>query len=140
MSRKATALVYAAVSLAVMAVSGGAQAACPIAGKWFVTQFASNNGGGTFSATCTFTIRPTGNYTGPCISTSMGTSPTSGTASGIIKSNAQCRVSGVMKGVGFGDTTIDGGIVTNGGTQIVFAGHRKNPADQVRIVILNKID
>jgi hypothetical protein len=140
MSRKATALLYAAVSLAITAVSGSAQAACPIAGKWFATQFASNNGGGTFSATCTWTIRANGNYSGPCLTTSIGASPATGTSTGIIKSNAQCRVSGVIKGVGFGDTTIDGGIVTNDGTQIVFTGHRKNPADQVRIVILNKID
>jgi hypothetical protein len=64
----------------------------------------------------------------------------SATSSGVIKSNAQCHVSGRINGVGFGDTTIDGGIVTNNGKQIIFAGHRKNQADQVRIVILNKIN
>jgi hypothetical protein len=140
MSRKTTALVCAAVSLAIMAASGSAQAACPIAGKWFATMLGTNNGGGTFSGTCIFTIRANGNYTGTCLSTSMGASPVSGTASGLIKSNAQCRVSGVMKAPGLDDTTIDDGIVANDGTQIFFAGHRKNPATQVRIVIMNKIN
>ncbi len=138
MSRKTT--VYAAVSFAMMAVSNSAQAACPIAaGKWFATMIASNNSGGTFSGTCTFTIKVNGNYTATCLSTSIGTSPVSGTASGNIKSNALCRVSGTMSSPGVADTTISGGILTNGGTQIVLAGHRGNPAAQVRMVILNRI-
>lgn len=137
-SWKAKTFAYAAVSLLIMTICGSAQAACPVKGKWFVTMLGSN-GGGAFSGTCTIRINVIGNYTGTCITTGVGASPETSTASGTIKSNALCKVSGTMSSPGVADTTIDSGMVVNNSTQIFLAGHRGDPAAQVRMVILNRI-
>ena len=125
-------------TLAATTIATAAQAAnCGLVGKWHMNgdlDFPS----GAAVIDCTITIKPTGAYTGTCGSwTATGPSSHS-SASGTIKADRKCHLTGVLKAPGLADTTIRGGKVR--GVMAVLVGSRGGPENptQVRLVTLIK--
>jgi hypothetical protein len=127
---------FACVAASLMLATTTAQAACTagsMQGNWRVAIHATYSGGG-FAGNCKLTIKPTGAYTGTCISVSLGQGPKSDNVSGKLNTNAKCEISGFMRAPNVHDSTVITGYLK--GDSATFTAARDNPAIQVRMVVM----
>ena len=134
--RKATSAFVASLAMAGLLVNQAAAANCGLTGNWHYNAFLGF-GGGQSVVDCTLTIKGTGAYTGVnCGSWITGQASTHGSASGVIKADANCKLSGVIKVAGFADTVIRGGLVSGNYAVLVGVRGNVNKPTQVRLVTL----
>lgn len=135
---RAASVFVTSLAIVGLLVTQAAAANCGLTGNWHVNGMLAF-GGGQSVIDCTFAIKGTGQYT----STNCGSwtihqrASLNGAANGVIRADANCKLSGVLKAPGFADTAIRGGFVN--GNYAVLVGTRGNANNPVQVRMITLI-
>jgi hypothetical protein len=134
--RQSAGVILASLMAAASMTAAQAASNCGLTGKWH-TDALLGSGQQQSIVDCTFVIKANGTYAATnCGSWIDGQPPNFVSASGSIRANAQCKLSGVLKAQGFPDTTIRGGFVNGDVATLVGTRGDENSPTQVRILVL----